>query len=157
MLHRRGRSLHSLGRLVVCNLGKVTTCLRRTVELKRGSRDVRHFVRGAVTRVAAGSLSTSRLATLTLGANRVNIQAVTLLSGTGASECNGPRVARMGVKANAHPNVLVDKRSLRSLRRLLRRAGSDNISMCARNRVLPTRCCPTFGGCARFTKGCKGT
>lgn len=83
--------------------------------------------------------------------------AVTLLSTTGANACNGPRVAGIGVNIGGHPKVLVDNRSLGSVRRLLERARNAKVSICARNRVLPTRCCPTFGGCSRFMNGCNGT
>lgn len=157
ILHAPSRSVHSLGRLMRCKLGNVTTCMRRTRGLKCRSPRVFTFVRRTLTRLAHSSVAMSRLADLILRAKERNMSTVTRLSATGARACNGPRLSRIGVNMQGGPNVLIDKRSLGSLRRLLRRARNAKVSVCARDRVLPTRCCPRLGGCGRLTKGCKGT
>lgn len=99
----------------------------------------------------------SRLLRAILGMNRVGLGYVTLLSGTGARACKAPRPASIALAIRGKPFVMMAKRSLGSLRLLLRRAGKGKVGVCARNRVLPTRTCPLLGGFPRLGKGFKAT
>lgn len=150
-------SVHSLERAVICNLGNVDTCNRRTHRLNCFDSRISSFCVATLRTAASSSLAIRRLVEVAVEANRGTLRIVGGLSRTGARACNGPSPRGISIRVGGNPFVVISNRSLGSLRVLLRRSGNGNVGICARNRVLPYRNCSNLGGCPRLVNGFNNT